>query len=237
MNVLDIGIILILIMSSIIGFKRGVIKEVVSLVGLISIFVIAYIFKEELGNSLCKYLPFFNFTGSLKGLISINILIYQLIAFLIIYSILLSIYMIILKLSGILQKLVNLTVILLLPSKLGGAIISFFKVYITIFIVLLVLIIPLKDNSLFTTSKISSIVIYKTPILSKCTDSITKSVDEIYTLADKVSHKEITTNEANLQIIDIMLEYQVVDKKTIEQLVVLEKLDEIKGINAITKKY
>lgn len=237
MNVLDIGIVLILLMSLIIGFKQGVIKEVVSLIGLIAIFIIAYIFKEELGNFLCKYLPFFNFTGSLKGLVSINILIYQLIAFFVIYSVLLSIYTIILKLSGILQKLVDLTVILLLPSKLGGALIGFLKTYVTIFLVLLVLIIPLKDNELFTNSKLASIVIYKTPILSTCTENITNSVNEIYTLTEQVSRNDITVNEANLEIIDIMLKYKVVDRKTVEQLVVLEKLDEIKGINNIIEKY
>lgn len=237
MNVLDIGIILILIMSLIVGFKQGIVKEVVSLVGLIAIFIIAYIFKEELGNFLCKYLPFFTFTGSLKGLVSINILIYQLIAFLIIYSVLLSVYAIVLKLSGILQKLVNLTIVLLLPSKLGGAIIAALKGYITIFVVLLVLMIPLKDNALFTNSKLASAIIYKTPILSTCTENITKSINEIYTLADEVSHKEISTNEANLEIIDIMLKYKVVDKKTIEQLVILDKLTEVKKINSIIEKY
>ena len=38
-NILDVAIILILIMFAILGFKRGAIKEIVSLVGIIAVFV------------------------------------------------------------------------------------------------------------------------------------------------------------------------------------------------------
>ena len=57
MNIIDIGIVLVLIMFAIAGWKKGVIKETVSVVGLIVVFIIAYTFKEQLGNILCKYLP------------------------------------------------------------------------------------------------------------------------------------------------------------------------------------
>lgn len=237
MNILDIGIIFILIMFLISGFKKGFIKETVSFVGLVIIFVIAFIFKEHLGNIFCKYLPFFEFGGSLKGLVSINILLYQLLAFLLIYSVLSSIYMIALKLSGILQKLVNLTIVLLLPSKLGGAIVSFLKAYIVIFAILLVMMIPLKDNFLIKTSKFAEKIVYNTPVLSDATGSLTKSVNEIYTLGDSLAKEELTVNVANLETIDIMLKYKVVDKETIEQLIVLDKLDSVVGLNKILEKY
>ena len=59
MNILDIAIILVLIMSAIIGFKRGAIKEIVSLVGIIVVLILAFAFKGVLGNVLCKW--FLNF--------------------------------------------------------------------------------------------------------------------------------------------------------------------------------
>ena len=40
MNLLDVIIILILAMCAVIGFKRGAIKEIVSLVGIIIVFVV-----------------------------------------------------------------------------------------------------------------------------------------------------------------------------------------------------
>ena len=70
MNIFDIGIILFIIMSMIVCAKKGLIKSAVSLVGIILVFIIALTFKEQLGNFLCKYLPFFNFSGNLEGLVS-----------------------------------------------------------------------------------------------------------------------------------------------------------------------
>ena len=77
MNILDIIIVLILIMCAIVGFKRGAIKEIVSLVGIILVFVISFSLKGVLGNLLCKFLPFFDFAGSIEGLTVLNILLYH----------------------------------------------------------------------------------------------------------------------------------------------------------------
>ena len=153
MNILDIVIALVLIMSAIIGFKRGAIKEVVSLVGIIIVFILAFSLKGVLGNVLCKWLPFFNFAGNLEGVTVLNILLYQLIAFLIIYSLLFSVYMIVVKISGVVQKLVHMTIILWLPSKLIGAVVAFITGYVMVFVVLLALLIPLKDTDIFKNSK------------------------------------------------------------------------------------
>lgn len=237
MNIIDIGIILILIIFIIAGWKNGVIKEAVSLVGLILIFVIAYTFKEELGNFMCKYLPFFEFSGSIKGLVSINILIYQLIAFLIIFSVLYAIYQIALKISGVLQKLVNFTIILALPSKIAGAVIGLIQGYLIIFAILLLALIPLNNHTVFQESKLTEIVIYKTPLISTYTKDISNTITEIYTLADKVANEDISINQANLEIIDTMIKYDVVSKKTVQQLQILDKLKTVKGLDKVLKKY
>ena len=70
MNIFDIGIILLLCMGFIVGWKNGVIKELVSFVGIIIVFIISYQLKGIVGNVLCKLLPFiknisifFNFTS------------------------------------------------------------------------------------------------------------------------------------------------------------------------------
>lgn len=237
MNIIDIGIILILIIFIIAGWKTGVIKEAVSLVGLILIFVIAYTFKEELGNFMCKYLPFFEFSGSIKGLVSINILIYQLIAFLIIFSVLYAIYQIVLKISGVLQKLVNFTIILALPSKIAGAVIGLLQGYLMIFAILLLAVVPLSNHEIFKESKLTEIIVYKTPLISSYTKDISNTVTEIYTLADKVANEDLSINQANLEIIDTMIKYDVVSKKTVQQLEILDKLKTVKGLDKVLNKY
>lgn len=237
MNILDIGIILLIVCFAITGAKKGLIKSCVSLVGIILVFIISYTFKEQIGNLLCKYLPFFNFSGNLEGLVSLNILIYQLIGFLIIYSILMGIYAIILKVSGWLQKLVNMTIILKLPSAIGGAVIGLIEGYLLVFIVILLAMIPLKNMAIFQESNLVDYIFNKTPILSASTSDITNSVTEIYTLTEDVANKKIDINEANLKSIDIMLKYKVTTPHTIEQLMVLDKLNSIKGLDKVLNKY
>ena len=237
MNILDIGIVLILIMSAIVGFKRGAIKEIVSLVGIIIVFIVAFAFKGVLGNVLCKWLPFFNFAGNLEGVTVLNILLYQLIAFLIIYSLLFSIYMIVMKISGIVQKIVHMTVILWLPSKIIGAVVAFITGYVMVFVVLLALLIPLKDTDMFKESKFANYVVYDTPILAGSAENISRSINEVYTLGEELSKGDISKNEANLETMDILLKYKIVSPKTAKELVALDKLDGISGLDSIIQKY
>ena len=61
MAAIDIVVLLLLVMFGVVGWKQGIIKEAVQLVGMIIILVIAFMFKGELGNIFCKWLPFFNF--------------------------------------------------------------------------------------------------------------------------------------------------------------------------------
>lgn len=237
MNILDIIIVLILIMCAIVGFKRGAIKEIVSLVGIILVFVISFSLKGVLGNLLCKFLPFFNFAGSIEGLTVLNILLYQLIAFLIIYSLLYSVYMIVVKLSGVVQKLVHMTVVLWLPSKVIGAIVAALTGYIVIFAILLVLLIPLKNSSLFAESSIANYIIYESPVLSSSAEGISSSINEVYQLGEDVSHKRISVNEANLETMDILLKYDIVSPEVARDLVRLDKLDDISGIDKVIRRY
>lgn len=237
MNVFDIGIILIFIMFFISGFRKGIIKELVALVGIVVVFIISFSLKGTVGNLLCTFLPFFKFSGVIEGISTINILMYQMIAFMFVFSTLLGVYAVAMKISKVLQKLVNFTIVLILPSKLLGALVSFVKGYIVLFAVFLVLMIPLKNQNVFRNSKLVNNIIYKTPILSKSTSNFTNSIEEVYDLASKVSNKEISTNEANLETLDIMLKYDIVTKDTIETLIKLKKLDNINNIDKILNKY
>ena len=237
MNILDIAIVLVLIMSAIIGFKRGAIKEIVSLVGIIIVFILAFSLKGVLGNVLCKWLPFFNFAGNLEGVTVLNILLYQLIAFLIIYSLLFSVYMIVVKISGIVQKLVHMTVILWLPSKVIGAVVAFITGYVMVFVVLLALLIPLKDTDIFKNSKFANYIVYDTPILASSSENISTSINEIYELGEDLSKGDISKNEANVKTMDILLKYKVVSAETARELVVLDKLDGISGLDKVIEKY
>lgn len=237
LNIFDVGIILLFVMFIITGFKRGVIKELVALIGIIIVFIVSFSLKGIIGNFLCTILPFFKFSGSIAGITTINILLYQAIAFMIVFSILLSIYAFALKISKILQKLVNITIVLWLPSKLLGAIVSFVKGYIVLFAVFLVLMVPFKNQTLFNESTLINKILYKTPVLSKSVKNYTNAIAEIYDLATAINNQGLTVNNANLKTLDIMLKYKIIDKNTVTNLIKLHKLDTIKNIDQVIDKY
>ena len=237
MSIIDIGIILFILCFILIGAKQGLIKTGVSLVALVIIFVISYVFKEHIGNFLCKYLPFFNFSGNIKGLVSLNILIYQLAGFLIILAVLMGIYTIIMTLTGWIQKLVNMTILLKLPSSIGGGIIGLIEGYLVTFLILLIAMIPMQTMTLLKESKLADFILNKTPIVSESTSDLTKSASEIYSLVDQVTNKKIDINEANLKSIDIMIRYKVITPHTVEQLIVLDKLEDVVGLDHVLNIY
>lgn len=234
---LNIIIILIILMFGVVGFKNGIFKEGVSFIGTIIVFFISFLFKGMIGNVLCKLLPFFTFGGNLKGLVSINILVYQLIGFFILFSILMIAYHILMFATKILQKIVDLTIILTLPSKILGGIIGLFKGYLIMFIILLVLMLPFKDNELFTSSSFADYILNHTIIISSYTNDLSNTIEKITDLTIGISKGSIDTNSANLQIIDTMLKYGIVDAHTIDQLVVLDKLDSIKNLDSVLDNY
>ncbi len=237
MNIIDIGIILVLLMFMIVGWKNGGIKELVSFVGIVIVFIISYNLKGIVGNFFCMLLPFIKFSGSLSGLTVINIFLYQALAFLLIFSILLGIYTILIKLSKTIQKIVNLTIILWLPSKLLGLLIGFIKAWVIIFVILTVLIVPFKDHWILKDSHLTNTIMYNTPILKGVTSSFTSAIEEIANLTIKTTNKEENIEQINKEAIDIMLKYNVVDKDLIETLIKIHKIDNIGNIDDILNKY
>lgn len=237
MNIIDIIILLFILVFALAGFRNGIIQEIVSLVGIIAIVVISFIFKEQIGNILCKYLPFFSFTGQLKGLVSLNILFYQLVGFFLVAGILLGVYALILKVSGIFQKLINLTIVLAIPSKLGGAIVGIVEGAIITFVIVLALSIPLSDFDYYRDSLLVNKMLYDVPVISKKTRNVSSSIKDVYDLVDKVRGRKISVNEANIEIIEDMLKYKIVDTKTLEQLIVLDKLKTVKGVEKVVARY
>ena len=237
MNVIDIGIILLLIMFFISGFKNGIIKEAVSVVGIVVVFIISYKLKGYIGSILCALLPFFKFGGVIRGLTAINIFLYQAIGFLITFSILLGIYEIIMGFSKFLQKLVDLTIVLLIPSKILGGLLSVIKGYLILFVIFLVLLVPLKNNDLFKESTVLDIMMNKTPFITSYTSDFQNAVNEVYDLGVKVNDKKIEVNDANLKTLDILLKYDIISKDGLQRLVDLNKLEDIENIDTVLNKY
>ena len=218
MNIFDIGIVLIVLMFGIVGAKRGIIKEVASLAGVMITFVLAFILKTPVGNILCRYLPLINFGSDLEGLSALSILAYHLIAFLIMFIIILLIVGVIMKLSKAIQKLVNMTIVLVLPSIIGGFIAGLLSGYFIMFIIVVNLNMFLQSEPVFTESKISNYMINDTPVLSEVSKKYATTVYRVYKLGDDIKNDKITDLEANSIAIDEMLKTKIVSKNAIIDL-------------------
>ena len=60
MNIFDIIIVLLIILSGVSGFKQGILKSFVKLVGTLLVYFIAFQLKDKVGIILCKIFPFFS---------------------------------------------------------------------------------------------------------------------------------------------------------------------------------
>lgn len=237
MNIIDIIIILLIIMFAVIGGKKGFVKTLVSLVGIILVFIISYFLKNSIAEFLSLNLPFFNFVGSFKGATILNVIIYQLIAFIIVFSILMVLYAIVVKVSGILDKILKSTIILAIPSKVGGVIVGIIEGVVISLIALIFLSLPVLNFTMVESSGVKKFLFNISPIIGNISNNTNDAVSEIFELKDKFSESD-NKEEFNLSCLDVLLKHKVIRVDYSEKLVDSTKLkiDRDKA-KAIINKY
>lgn len=233
MNIFSIIIVLLIIASGVMGLKKGFLKESVVFIGTILVYILSFLLKDKIGLVLCKWFPFFSF----DGLQTLNILVYQLIAFIFIATILFSVATVIFKLTGIVQKLVDITIILTLPSKILGFVFGILEGYIVMFLVLIVLAIPLRNVDLFKDSTVVTKIMYNSPILSKTLGGVPKTIEDILEITTEVQKANYNKNKVALDIMKIELDHNIISKEEALDLIDSGKLDEVSGIKKFVKDY
>ena len=231
-NIFSVVIVLLILLCGVLGSKRGILKELVVIVGTIVVFAIAFFLKDPLASFFCTYLPFFNFKIPLGNLVSLNIIFYQLIAFLLIVIVLRLILQILIDVTGIFSKIINATIILALPNKLLGFVVGLLEGYILMFIILNVVAIPMSGSELFMSSGVRQFIVNDTPVLKDCLGGLNYAIDDVLSLS---SNDDRNTND--LKVIDIMLKYKVVSTDFMNKVKETGKLDEISGLDNIINQY
>ena len=233
MNIFSVIVILLIILSGVMGLKKGFLKESVVFIGTILVYIISFLLKDKIGLVLCKWFPFFSF----DGLQTLNILVYQLIASIFIATILCSIATIIIKLTGIIQKLVDITIILTLPSKILGFIFGILEGYIVMFLILIILAIPLRNVELFKESTVVTKIMYNSPILSKTLGGVPKTIEDILDVTTEIQKTDYNKNKVALDIMKIELDHNIISKEDTLDLIERGKLDKVQGIKSFVKNY
>ena len=216
---LDFIIIIFLIFGFLIGFKRGIIKQSVVTIGIVIVILLSFVLKNPVSSFMYKNFPFFSFNGLYENISVLNILLYELIAFFLVFSVLSTILIILIKISKTFEKILRLTIIFALPSKLLGALLGILEYYLIIFILLFILMQPvfeLNDSNLFKNSKIKDTILEKTPFVSNYIQPTVNTINEI----EKVikNKNKYSDKEFNCKITNIMVDNKIIEKKSLNYL-------------------
>lgn len=228
MGIVDILIIIFILSFGILGSKRGFFKQTVTTVGSILVFVLAYYFKDGVANFLTFNLPFFNFKGEILGLTSLNIIMYQLIAFLLMVLIFSGILAVIIKITGIFEKILRLTIVLGIPSKILGFILGLVEGYVITYIILFILMLPILKIDIIDNSSFARPILKSSPVISNIVGTTKDTCLSIYDLVNDYS-KDKDKDKFNKEAIRIMLSNNMITKSYVEELINKGNLDKSYG--------
>lgn len=237
MNVIDVIIILLILLCGVIGMKKGFVRTTISLIGIIFVFIFSFYLKNPIAEVLSLHLPFFNFSGSFKGATILNVVIYQIISFVIIFTLLMFLYCFIVKISRILEKILDLTFILAIPSKIAGFFVGILEGAFVSLIMIVVLSLPILNFDLVRDSNVRKYLYNASPIVGNITNNMNSAIDEIIDLKDKFKEDK-NKEEFNLSCLDVLLKNKVITVKYAEDIRDSYKLkiDKVK-IQEIIDKY
>lgn len=231
MNVVDIVILVILVSFAIIGFKRGFLYSLVSFLGSIGIIYAAYLLKNYLGDVFVTDLPFFSIKIGTFSSQVMNVIMYQTVAFIIMTILFGLVYKAIIILTGIVEKILKLTIVLGIPSKILGLIFGILEGYIIVYLVLFIVTQPYVKMDILNNSSYAKTILTKTPVLSGFANNTVEVVNEIN---DIVEDKD--TKDFDLKLSELILKHKVTSPDVMQELVDKKKIT-VDGINEIIQKY
>jgi Uncharacterized membrane protein, required for colicin V production len=222
MNVVDVIIIVLLILGGVAGFKAGVIKKLTDFIGMFVVIILAFYLKNYISVIMYENLPFFNFFGLINGIDVLNILLYEVIAFLVIFIALLFVLKVVLMLTGLVEKILKATVILSIPSKLLGIVVGVIEMYVYLFLILVIVSLPIFDSSFLKDSKMNNFILNNTPVLSGVSKEIIDIYGDVYNIIDNRKNK--TNEQLNEEILKVLIDKKVVTKESAKKLVDRNKI-------------
>ena len=231
MDIVDIIILVILVSFAIIGFKRGVLHSLVSFLGFIIIIYVAYLLKNYLGDVFVTDLPFFSFKiGSFSSQV-MNVVMYQTVAFIIMATLLGLVYKAVVIMTGIIEKILKLTIVLGIPSKILGLIVGLLEGYIIVYLVLFFAVQPYIKMDILNNSSYAETILTKTPVLSSFAKNTMNVINEVN---DLVKDKE--TKDFDLKLSELVLKHNVTSAEVMQKIVDNKKIT-VNGIEEVIKKY
>lgn len=223
MNIVDVIIILVLLLGIVVGAKKGFTRQLVDTVGTIAVIILSFLLKGSVSSILYKVCPFFHFSGKLTGITALNLLLYEVAAFFILFVIFSSILSVLKLTTNIFEKALKMTIVLGIPSKILGAIVGFIQNFIFLFVALYFLSLPVFGLDLVKESNLNDKILNSTPLLSSiCGDTVTVFKD-FDNLIEKYKNEEDHAL-VNQKTLELFVEKKIVDIETVNKLIAEGKL-------------
>lgn len=218
----DAIIIFIIATETYSGYKKGFLESSIKLLGFIGAFIGAYILKSPLSVFMYTHLPFFKFDGLFKGVSSLNIIVYEVLAFIVTFIVLRVAIKVVARLLGLVERLLSFIFFIGVPSKILGALVGFIKSIIILYFASFVL----KFGCNFMNIEIKESLaddIISIPVLKNVFGDTLSSFDEITSIAKDYEDTKDKT-EFNDKAIDILLKYNVITKENLQILIDNDKI-------------
>lgn len=228
-TIVDIFIVLFIIIGTFLGTKKGLIKSAVGFIGLVAIIILSYTFKTYLANFLIDVMPFFQFSGAIAGLTSLNVLIYNVISFIVIFILMYCILNIVISLTGFIDTLLKFTVIWIIPSKIGGAIIGLLESWVFLYLAVFVLAQFNGTNAWISESKVGDFILNNTPVIGTYLSDAGDAAQDIYDTIELATKENVEAQTLDLRILQIEIKYGLITKEKAQELIQTGKIP-IKGV-------
>ena len=222
MNIVDIIIILMVVLGAIVGFKEGFIKKTTSFLGMFLVVISAFSLKNPLSDVMYENLPFFKFGGLIKGIDIINILIYELVAFIVVAAALTFILKVLLMITGLIEKLLKMTIFLSIPSKILGIFVGALEYFVYVFLVLVFLNLPAFNIDIVKESSYANKILDNTPVLSSLVGTTVDTYTEVYNILH--DNKTMSEVEINEKVLVLLLDNEVITVDSADKLIKMNKI-------------
>lgn len=218
MSIFDVLIILVILFGMYLGFQRGLIKEVTDFAILLVTMLIASPVSKLLCKLLYSVLPFFNFTGNIKGLKSLNLILWRMIFYFLIIIILLTIVRKVLIKLKLLDKISDSIVEAGLISKILGVVISFPLMILFLYNVLMIVNVPFTSLNITNKSKVAKTILEKTFIVSSQNKDIYFSENDVNDIINSKYNTDQNYKNTNSRIVKSLVSNNLISEKIVDKL-------------------
>ena len=128
-----------------------------------------------------------------------------------------AVLVVLIKITGIFEKILKMTIILGIPSKILGFVVGVIETYIIVFAVLFFAKQPIFSQELFEESTLTPIIVNSSPGLSNIVNNMNESIKDIYNIT---KNYEISNNSTstNAEIIESLLKHKVINQEYLDKL-------------------